>query len=125
VSINPGAIVMVRQYGAALWVVRAKRPVDFWDVVGKRRDAEGSVFYTHRTVGTGDVSIVQDPTVYEAGTPIDYDGMQCTVVADNGDTVELVLPARSYPTRGDEAVRYEAGNTITVHKADLALELMQ
>lgn len=129
-EIAPGAVVTCRQTGEEVhWVVVGQDesvtgPRDAEHVRfilrAKRVDQNGRHDFTTRSgVGEADITPVADAPTYTPGQKIgDFE-----VVADYGDRVELLVPKHSHPVK-DGRLLYEAGNHITISKAEIVLELM-
>jgi signal peptidase I len=90
--ISPGALVTIKQFGAALWVVRRPASNGSWYCTGKLRDAIGRAAWRGQIAGAGDIIVIRDAPDYLPGEVIERDGLSLTVVADRGDEVEFSVP---------------------------------
>jgi hypothetical protein len=121
--ISPGAIVTVRQYGAALWVVlRPASDGRAWHLRGKLVDYRGRSAFRGHIAGAGDITVIRDAPTYQVGDVVERNGLRHVVLRDLGDDgVELAVPEDRVPLKGGYTVRVPAGNTTVVSKSDLVL----
>ena len=124
-TIAPGALVTCRQTGTVLYAVVAQTGDGRWRLRGKRVDHKGRSDFTGRTAGAGDITVIREAETYEPASVIEHNGRFYEMAADNGDSVELIVPASSRPLTGGGAVRLAAGNATTVAKSDLTLETLK
>ena len=114
--ISPGAIVRIYRTGDTAWVVRGRTLSGRWKCISKAVDFRGRAgAFTSFTAGEGDMVLIKDPPTYTAGMVVERDGMEHTVLADDGEFVTLLVPASSFPLKRG-SVRYEAGNTTMISK---------
>ena len=120
--ISPGAIVRVYRCGDIAWVVEHQQPDGRWRVCCKAVDHKGRAMFSSRTASENEMVLVQDAPSYQPGATITHNGVQHAVAADNGDAVELIVPATRRPLRGGGHLRIPGGNRTTIAKADIVLE---
>jgi hypothetical protein len=120
--ITPGCIVRVRKYGDLAWVAdKYDGYTRRWRLVSKKADARYRTGLTSITAGEGDCVLMREAPSFTEGEEVFYRGVIHTVARDLGDSIELIVPEKTYITRGRVALRVPGGNHLTVSKADLVL----
>ena len=122
--ISPGALVPVKQTGAALYRVKAPATGGRWFLAGKRVDERGRFDIFGRVAGAGDLTLIRDAPMFMPGEMIEHEGVYHEVVRDLGDEVELTAPAGRNPLNGGGGVRVPGGHITTI-SSDLVLNLMR
>ena len=123
--ISPGAIVRVYRCGDIAWVVERHEPDGRWRVCCKAVDHNGRAMFSSRTASENEMVLIQDAPSYQPGATVTHNGVPHAVAADNGDAVELIVPATRRPLRGGGALSIPGGNAVTLSKAELALEQLR
>lgn len=123
--IQIGDIVTTRQTGTDLWVVRAVAGEGSRaHLRGKLIDHRGRATYTDRVSGLGDIAVIVPAATYTPGQQVELDGVRLTVTRDLGDVVEFSVPEKRFEHAAGVNVRLPAGNSITISKAELALDAL-
>jgi hypothetical protein len=105
-TIAPGALVTVKQTGTVLWVVVGRADDGIrWRLRSKRIDQNGRHDVTARIAGSGDITVVREAPAYAPNTMIEHEGRLHEVVADHGDSVELITPASRHSLKGGHALQ--------------------
>ena len=122
-TIAPGAIVTCRQTGTILYIVVVGQAADGtrWQLRSLRIDHKGRTDQTRRIAGEGDITVIRAAPTFAPHTMIEHIGHPHEVLADLGDSVELIVPQISRALHGGGALRIVAGNTTTVPKFELVL----
>jgi hypothetical protein len=120
--ISPGCICTCKQTGTILYAVVAKADDGIrWQLRSMRIDHKGRTDFTRRIAGEGDLTLIREAPTFEPNTVIEHNGRFHEITTDNGDSVELITPSSRYSLKGSHALHREAGNRVTVPKADLVL----
>ena len=113
-----GATVTVRQLPGIVWVVRGV------DSDGRLRlRSRDHNRYTSRACGAGDVSVITPAPSFTPGTQFEHDGQILTVVRDEGDQVVFAVGDACIYWPDNTSLRIPGGNTYTLSKADVVLEV--
>jgi hypothetical protein len=122
-TIAPGALVRIRQFGDIAFVVHRKDTFHprRWHCVSKAVDGRYRILHSGQSAGEGDIVVVREAPSYAPGEEVRFNGAITEVIVDHGDTVELAIPPSRFKTRAGDHLAL-APSRATVDKSDLVLE---
>lgn len=119
-EINVGDICRYRG-GDIAYVVRGRDPYGRYLCAAKRVDRTRKSAFTCIQAGEGDLQVAVPRPTFAQGTALRHAGQTCMVEWDDGDWLQLSVPADVHQTKGKDGLSLPPSR-VEISKADAVLD---